>query len=278
MTPLPTTAVDRLLLDAPADLTPVSAPRAVEEHRRHRASWYAPLVDDLVLTDPVLAAAARRAGGGSELAVTVFVLGGAGGLVALARRQLPGLRVRAVETALQDLDDLGGSAARVVAAAQQLEEVEVYVGLPPSAGWLRAVELVEAAGLCAAVTAGSEPGSTLALAEQLSVLVEADLPFLVLPRPDEGQLTGHDPALQVLALLRATWALVEGASPSEAAALLADGQLSDGQGADAVEAVSTWDEATAARVRRRLRRVVLPVGVTAAGLAHLGLVPAPPDV
>lgn len=73
MTPLPTTALDRLLLDAPADLTPVSAPRAVEEHQRHRASWYAPLVDDLLLPDPVLAAAARRTSGGSELAVTVLV-------------------------------------------------------------------------------------------------------------------------------------------------------------------------------------------------------------
>lgn len=270
MTPLPTTAVDRLLLDAPADLTPVSAPRAVEEHRRHRASWYAPLVDDLVLTDPVLAAAARRAGGGSELAVTVFVLGGAGGLVALARRQLPGLRVRAVETALQDLDDLGGSAARVVAAAQQLEEVEVYVGLPPSAGWLRAVELVEAAGLCAAVTAGSEPGSTLALAEQLSVLVEADLPFLVRPRLDAARAAGRDPALMAMALLRAVAALVEGGSPADTAELL-EVRSAD----ETVAGVQAWDESTATRVRRRLRRAVLPVATTVAGLGHLRLVTAP---
>ena len=273
MTPLPMTALDRLLVDAPAELTPVSAPQAVQAHQRHRASWCAPVVDSLLLPDLVLAAAARATGEDPGLTVTASVSGGAGGLVPLARRSSPGLRVTAAVTTLRNLDDLGGNAARVVAAASQLDEIEVYVGLPPAAGWLRAVEVVEAGGLLAAVTAG--PGGALGLAQQLSVLVEADLPFLVLPHPDEHHLTGHDPALLVLALLRATWALVEGASPAETAGLLPDGQGADA--VDAVETVSRWDEATAARVRRRLRRVVLPVGVTAAGLTDLGLLAAPPD-
>lgn len=179
--------------------------------------------------------------------------------------------MRAAETALQDLDDLGGNAARVVAAAQQLEEVEVYVGLPASAGWLRAVEVVEAAGLRAAVTAGSDTGSRLALAEQLSVLVEADLPFLVRPRLDDvDRPLGGDPALVAVALLRAVAALVEGASPADTAEL-----LEVPAAVDTVAEVQTWDESTATRVRRRLRRAVLPVASTAAGLSHLGLVTAP---
>ena len=78
---------------------------------------------------------------------------------------------------LRDLNDLAGSAARVVAAAEALDEsVRVLVELPDAPGWPAAAELVEAAGLSAQVRAGHSPA---ALIEQLAALVEADLPFSV---------------------------------------------------------------------------------------------------
>ena len=82
-----------------------------------------------------------------------------------------------VEPALRDLDDLVGSAARVISAAAELgPDVDVFVGLPYVPGWEAAVEPIEAAGLYGKIDAGGEPTATV---EQLSILVEADLPFKI---------------------------------------------------------------------------------------------------
>lgn len=239
-----------------------SVPDAVRWHRGHRAAWYAPLIGPLVLPDTALAAASKAAAetGDTELAVSVVVTGGAGGLLSLARRTLPDLRVVAAEIALRDLDDLAGNAQRVVAAAAELDpDVVVFVELPPEPGWIGAVEVVEAAGLLGKIrTGGLEPAAfptAEELAERLSVLIEADLPFkatagLHRARPhrvagEHGQIL---PQHGFVTLLMAIEALIDGAGPQAAAQLL---RVEDPHRITA--ALATWDEPAVARVRRRFR-------------------------
>src|SRR4051794_25942145 len=159
---------------------------AVAAHRSYRRSWFAPLVGPLVVRDSALAELVRLVDAmdpeADEVDVSVINTGGAEGLLRLADRPLAGVRVRAVETALTDLDDLPRDAARLAAAAVELDEsVRVFVELPYAPGWERAVEVVQAAGWLGKLrTGGPAPTDTPAfaqLARQLSVLVAADLPF-----------------------------------------------------------------------------------------------------
>lgn len=256
------------LIDDAAVFPPGDAdvPDAVRDHRAHRAAWYAPLIGPLVVPDTALAAVARAAGSGGAadaepLEVSVVITTGAGGLVALARRDHPGIRVVAAEIALRDLDDLAGNAERVVAAAAELDpdEVTVFVELPFQAGWVGAVEVVEAAGLLGKLrTGGTEPDdfpTPEQLAEQLSELIEADLGFKAtagLHRAWPNDVV--NPAGQTLAqhgfvtVLMAVEALVDGAGTEQAAELL---RLADP--GRIFTAFERWDAATVARVRRRFR-------------------------
>ena len=268
-----------------------SAEDAVRSHLEHRQAWYAALIGPLVVPDHAL----RQAQGASlraepfdrlrtssveaqrSLEVSVINTGGAGGLVSLANRELPGVRVVAVESALRDLDDLAGNAARVAAATAELDEsVKVFVEIPYAPGWERAVEEVEGAGLHGKIRTGSPDNSGTPpyaqLAEQLQVLVEADLPFKATAGLHHAQPTpGSDPGQPVqhgfLNLLVAVEALIEGASTAEAADLL--------RTSDAAQ-VSSWTDETVARVRRRFRSfgccgVLDPVN----DLVTLGLVEEP---
>jgi hypothetical protein len=274
MDPAPTTLFHRLLEDRPAPAS--DAQGTVARHLEHRSSWYGPCTGPLVLTDRVLLACGREVpeehrAPGAELEVTVVTSGGAGGLSALAGRNVPGFRVVVAESELRDLGDLAGNASRVAAAATELGEVEVRVTLPDAPGWVRAVEVVEAAGLWANIRAGadawSDRSAALRLAERLSVLVEADLAFSLTPadgadRPRPGQ------AVAVLAML--VEALVDGAEPEEAAELLL---LTD---ATRIRAgLERWDDATATRVRRRLRAVGCSPRPTVDDLVGLGLLTGP---
>ena len=251
------------LLDDAALLS-ASAPdlsASVRDHRAHRSGSLGSCLAALVVADQQLGELGRIAGP-PELSVLAVNTGGAGGLAALGRRNLPGVQVVAVQSALRDLDDLAGNAARVVSAARELpESVEVYVELPDAAGWQRAVEVVEAAGLSAAVRAASLIGqrqggpSDVALVEQLSGLVEADLPFAV---------AGWDRSLA--GLLLAVHGLVDGADGADVVDLLS--------APGAASVVAGWDDQDAARVRRRLRRVQCPD--LASATAELGpLLPVP---
>ena len=196
--------------------------------------------------------ALRQAQG--TLEVSVINTGGAGGLLGLARRDLPGVRVVAVESALRDLDDLAGNAARVASAAGELDEdVAVFVEIPYAPGWERAVAEVEAAGLLGKIRTGSPDDSGTPpyaqLAEQLHVLVEADLAFKATAGLHHAQPTpGTDPDRPTqhgfLNLLAAVEALVEGAAVPEAADLLRHTDPA---------AIGAWSDATVARVRRRFR-------------------------
>lgn len=261
------------LVDDAAMFPPGNAPaaEAVRSHLEHRQAGYADLIGPLVVPDTALRQAA-----GAGLDVSVINTGGAGGLLSLARRDLPGVRVVAVESALRDLDDLAGNAARVAAAAAELGEgISVFVEIPYAPGWQRAVEEVEAAGLLGKIRTGSPDNSGTPayaqLAEQLSVLVEADLPFKATaglhhaqPTPGSDERPVQHGFVNVLA---AVDALIDGASVEDAAEALRD---TDPQ------VVGGWSRDTAARVRRRFRSfgccgVLDPVG----DLVALGLVEEP---
>ena len=259
------------LVDDAAMFPPGNAPvaEAVAAHLEHRRAWYAALIGPLVVPDTALrqaqgawhmraelveaqAPALRQAQG--ALSVSVINTGGAGGLLSLARREVPGVRVVAVESALRDLDDLAGNAARVASAAGELDEsVTVFVEIPYAPGWERAVEEVEAAGLLGKIRTGSPDNSGTPayaqLAEQLSLLVEADLPFKATAGLHRAQPTpGTDPDRPVqhgfLNVLAAVEALVEGAPVADGAEVL--------RHADPT-AMGEWSDETAARVRRRFR-------------------------
>jgi hypothetical protein len=216
--------------------SPVAA--VVAEHRDVRAA-YQTLIATLAVPDTQLAELSRQLPTGVIIPVSVIITGGAGGLLALTRRELPGVAVVSAEPALRDLDDLAGNAARVVSAAAELgPDVAVFVGLPYAPGWEAAVEHIEAAGLYAKIEAReTQPRQTV---EQLSILIEADLPFKISNRRDTGWLT----------MLMAIDALVGGASIDDAAQLI---QVEDHDQIGAV--VSTWNQAAQARIRRRLRRM-----------------------
>lgn len=127
--------------------------------------------------------------------------------------------------------------------------------------------MVEAAGLFAGLTAAGPPAddarTAAALAEQLSVLIEADLPFSV-----RWPGAGTAPGLDAAALLVAVQALVDGAETADAAHLLARRDPDHLRAA-----VTAWDEVTSARVRRRLLALAATdLTATVSGLVELGVV------
>ena len=261
-----------------------TAAEAVTAHQRYRESWFAPLIGPLVVSDAKLAQVGRAVQSTDRpepLAVSVINSGGAGGLLGMVGRRIPGVRVVAVESALRDLDDLAGNAARVVAAADQLDEsVRVFIEIPYAPGWERAVTEVEAAGRYGKIrTGGLEPAdipSANQLARQLSVLIEADLAFKATAGLHHAWTSGGtDPARPrqhgFLNLLLAIETLIEGASAADAAELLGQG---DNQARG--ELITTWTDVEAARVRRRFQSfgccgILDPV----ADLVSLGLVVEP---
>lgn len=254
--------LDGLLADAGLLHPGASAREAVAQHREHRVAAYAPLVGPLLVPDGRLAEIGRAAGG-EPVDVRVLVGGGAGGLLALGRRTIAGITVVGAVSALRDLDDLAGNAARVVAAATSLDEsVQVLVELPDAPGWPAAAELVEAAGLAAQVRADRSPA---ALIEQLAVFVEADLPFSV---------AGLQPG-SLAELLFAVDALVETGDPEQAVALLT--------GHDHQDPTARLGALSGTRIRRRLISVDCPdVAATAAqlgaALSESGPAGRPPDM
>jgi hypothetical protein len=233
-----------------------SAADAVSLHLEYRRAWFEWLIGPLVVSDQKLAEVSRAVHGWQPLAVSAINTGGAGGLLSLARRPLPDLDVLAVETALRDLDDLAGNASRVASAATELpEEMRAYVEIPYAPGWERAVEVVEAAGLLGKIRTGSPDDAATPpheqLARQLSVLVEADLPFKATAGLHHAwRSDGADPAQPrqhgFLNLLAALEALIEGAEEPDAVDLLARVDPHD-----VLDRIAGWDDVTARKVRRR---------------------------
>lgn len=258
---------DRLIDDA-AMFPPGNAPaaEAVARHVLYRTgssdqpAQVPAVVGPLVVPDTALVSVDRAVGsaGAGPVEVSVVNSTGAGGLLALASRELDDLVVVSVETALRDLDDLLGSAARLTQAATALDDaVAVFVELPFAPGWEQALEVVEAAGLYGKIrTGGTEPEAyptASRLAQQLAVLVEADLPFKAtagLHRAwrNVGHNTAGAPLEQhgFLNLMIAVHALVEGSDPVEVASILDDDHRDR-----LAELVGSWTDDDATRVRRR---------------------------
>ena len=231
----------------------------VERHLGYRRQWFAPMLGRLAVPDRELAQVSRLLPGGTVLGVTVINTGGAGGLIALAHRTIPGLAIEAVESPLRDLDDLESNAARVVAAAAELPEgIDIYVELPYAPGWQAAAELVEAEGLLGKIRIDGGQSGQLASAEQvadqLSVLIEGDLPFSAagLDQAWPGDPSGLETPTRhgLLNLLAAVEVVIDGAEQHDAVNLLQAGDHDK-----IVATIGGWDTATQDRVRRRLRSV-----------------------
>ena len=251
---------DSLLDDETLIRRPESqVPAVVASHRELRGA-YRNLFASLVAVDRRLTEIARQIQPGDSIPVSVLISGGAGGLLALARHEMPGIEIAAVEPTVRDLDDLAGSAARVISAAAGLgPDVAVFIEVPYAPGWETAVELIEAAGLYGKIVADqAEPRR---LAEQLSILIEADLP---------SKITSAS-TVECLSLLTAVEGLVAGGSLDDAAELLIRDDP-DRIGA----ALSSWDQTTQSRIRRRVRRLGIdqPQQVITSLTSYLGL-PAP---
>jgi hypothetical protein len=235
--------------------TPVAA--LVASHCELRNA-YPNLLATLVVPDSRLTEIARQLPPSAGVSLSVITSAGAGGLVALTRHNMASVDIASVEPALRDLDDLAGSAARVISAAGGLEpEIAVFIELPYAPGWESAVELIEAAGLSGKIAVGkSEPRQ---IVEQLSILIEADLSFKITSPFEEDWL----------ALLSTVEALVAGASLEEATELL---RLGDHD--QVGTAVANWDPTTQSRVRRRVRRIgTARVGDVITALTGYGLRP-----
>ena len=160
--------------------------------RRASAEWAA-FVGPLVVGDRALPGLADLVPEDADpLPVTVVVSGGAGGLAPLPRWfASPRLRLAGIEIALRDLDDLPGSARRVVAAAQQAsydledDDVPVYVELPqlgaagspdaPAAGWLAALDEVAMADLRGKLRTGGVEADLFPTESGLAAAIEACL-------------------------------------------------------------------------------------------------------
>jgi hypothetical protein len=216
--------------------TPVAA--VIARHCELRAA-YPDLIATLVVPDSRLTEIARQVPPSAGVSLSVITSAGAGGLVALARHNTARVDIASVEPTLRDLDDLAGSAARVISAAREFgPEVAVFIQLPYAPGWETAVELIETAGLCGKIAVGhAEPRQVV---EQLSILIEADLPFKITSPLEENWL----------AVLRTVEVLVGSASLEEATEVL---RLSDHD--QIGTAVASWDQTTQSRVRRRVRRL-----------------------
>jgi hypothetical protein len=230
---------DNLLDDETLVRRPETPVAAVVAQHCELVSAYPGLLATLVVPDRQLTEVARQVPPGASVPVSVITSAGAGGLLALARRGPAGIDIASIEPTLRDLDDLAGSAARMVSAAAELgSDNTIFIELPYAPGWESAVEVIEAAGLYGKI-ATSRAGPRQ-IVEQLSILIEADLPFKITSSVD----------CDWLALLTAVEALIAGAGPEDAVELLGlDHHDQIGTG------VAGWDQITQSRVRRRVRRL-----------------------
>lgn len=179
------------LVDDAAIFPPGDAPLpdAVAAYRERRDEPWAPLVGPLVVSDRSLPdLGTLLAGEGDHVPVPISVVcsGGAGSLGPAAHwaGEAGGAELRALEIALRDLDDLPGSARRVVRAAEAVPvsgvDVPVYVEVPlptaqAGAGWLDALDEIAAADLRLKFRTGGPDADLVPTAEALAAGIEAAL-------------------------------------------------------------------------------------------------------
>ncbi len=237
--------------------------RAVDEHRVHRGSEYADLVGGFVVSDVKVADLAQLVSDAEPLEVNLVVTGGAGAIepaVTWAERS-GGLRLRAVEFALRDEDDLAHNARRLVQVVDSLNEVlddvTIFAEPPmlrgaPSHGWLAALDELAAREIALKFRTGGLSADLFPSSTDLAVCIDAaldrELPFkctaglhhAVRHRADDTGFEHHG----FLNVLLATRASLDGAGPDEVVQVLEE---TDGP---ALAARVTADLAAAARTRR----------------------------
>lgn len=254
------------LVDDAAMFPPGEAPLAdaVASYRERRDEPWAPMVGPLVVSDRVLPELGRllEPDDGPPLPLSVVCSGGAGSLGPAAHwaGETPGTELMALEVALRDLDDLPGSARRVVRAAEAVAvsgvEAPVYVEVPvpqgqPTPGWLAALDEVAAADLRLKFRTGGlehhmfpAPGS---LATCIEAALDRELPFKctaglhrAVRHRDDANGAEHHGFLNVLLATRAS---LDGDDP---AAVLADDDAAavlgriDDVGLDALGRARRW--------------------------------------
>jgi len=235
--------------------------RAVAEHREHRASEYADLVGGFVVSDLKLPDLITELGEqvGDLLAVNVVVTGGAGAIEPAVRwaTRSPSTRLRALEIALRDEDDLAHNARRVLAARDQLaadlDDVVVHVEPPrlrgaPTAGWLSALDELAAGDVRLKFRTGGVDQDAFPTCGELADAIEAaldrELPFkctaglhhAVRHHDAETGLTHHG----FLNVLRATRAALDGEDGSEVLAEESARVLLDGFDAEEAARTRHW--------------------------------------
>ena len=215
--------------------------QAVRDHLVHRQAEYADLVGGFVVSDVKIADLAALEVDGDDLAVHVVVTGGAGAIEPAVTwvERAEGLRLRAVEFALRDEEDLAHNARRLVSVvdslAERLDDVTVYAEPPlpqgqPSAGWLAALDELAAREIplkfrTGGTTTDAFPSSAR-LAACIAAALDRELPFkctaglhnAVRHRDDATGFEHHG----VLNVLLATRASLDGASPDDVASVLDD--------------------------------------------------------
>lgn len=235
---------------------------ALARHREHRTAEYADLLGGFVVSDVRLADLGTLVEDTQDpLDLNLVVTGGAGAIepaVTWVSRS-PSLRLRAVEFALRDEEDLAHNARRLVqvvdALGEALDDVSVFAEPPTprggaSHGWLAALDELAAREIACkfrtgGVTEDLFPSST-ELATCLEAALDRELPFkctaglhnAVRHRDDATGFVHHG----FLNVLLATRATLDGAGSEEVARVLeeTDGaSLAARVGADPDEAART---------------------------------------
>ncbi|MCW2785051.1 MAG: hypothetical protein JWP74_1568 [Marmoricola sp.] len=185
------------LVDDASLFPPTSVPldRALAEHESHRNSDYAALLGGFVAPDvriPDLIDVLDDRDQDEVLDLNLLVTGGAGAIGPAVRwaSRSPLLRLRAIEFALRDEEDLAHNARRVLtgldAVEEDLSEVEVYVELPrwtgsPTHGWLSALDELGSAEVRAKFRTGGVTADAFPSVDELATCIDAvldrELPF-----------------------------------------------------------------------------------------------------
>lgn len=263
VTAMSTAPLWHALVDDAAMFPPGNAPvaEAVRAHAEHRSSGHAGLVGPLLCSDRNLAELGGHVLGPLDLGLIVTGGAGAVGPAITHASRIDGVRVAGVEVALRDEEDLARNAQRIGAVLdlELPDDALASVEMPrfgahgPSASWWEAADEIAAAGHRLKFRTGGEsadahPGEA-ELATFLSAALDRECAFKLtagLHRAARNTAAGTGFEQHGFAnVLLATRVLLDGGQPADATYALV---RRDPEGIAAE--LSTWDDATAARVRR----------------------------
>ena len=252
------------LVDDAAIFPPGNLPleAAVAAHLEHKASEYAAMVGNFVVSDvkvPDLIDLLDERDDDEPLTINLVVTGGAGAIEPAVRwaSRAQTIRLVGLECALRDEDDLAHNARRVCSVIDSLEEeladVDVFVEPPrvpdwPHHGWLAAADELAMRELplkfrTGGATADAFP-SPVELAASIAAALDRELPFkctaglhhAVRHTDSETGFTHHG----FLNVLAATRACLDGGRTEEVLALTEADALLDGLDAETLGRTRRW--------------------------------------